>query len=82
MGVTSVTTHTYTCDVCGFASEDELFRSAYATVRFTVCGKAYNGDVGGTTFKQWWCGTCYYSYQDWKKERREREQMTTIRESK
>lgn len=80
MGVSSVTIHTYTCDICGFESQEPLKRSAYVLATLRVTGQAYNGDVGGMTVEQWWCGTCYYSYKDWKKERREREHMATTRE--
>lgn len=67
----------YACDICGYTSSSSYDRGANAEVKISAGYKAYNGDIGGATTNEWWCGTCLHAYSDFKRERKINEQRGT-----
>lgn len=72
MGVQTKTVTTYECDFCGRSYDDEYAHGESAHVTLQVSGRAYNGDVGGATHKEWWCGLCLMALRGFTAKQRER----------
>lgn len=79
MGVKQVNFTRYECDVCGHQTENPLDRDHHAEVTMTRTIQAYNGDVGGATSKEWWCGACVASFIEWKTLRRKESEDGRVR---
>jgi protein-arginine kinase activator protein McsA len=74
MAVHTKTMTTYVCDMCGYSSSTEMDRGGAANVTISAGYMSYNGDVGGATTHEWWCGSCLHAYSDFKRERKINEQ--------
>lgn len=74
MPVKQKTVTTWECDFCGREYEDQYTHGEAANVRVEISGKAYNGDVGGATVTEWWCGLCVSAIREAKRVQREKYQ--------
>jgi len=69
-----VKTVTWVCDLCGTEYDDPYRHGQQVDVTLQVGVKAFNGDTGGATIHEWWCGKCYEDLQRWKHTRLQAEQ--------